>query len=113
MEVHGTRFSTSRRRLIPALIVAAAMVVVAAALVRAQPARFDDVVRFADRAIVERTAAGGVVIREWRRRDEIELEIAAVGERCRGLREHDCRGDRRCQDCSLHWNLLRSAGVKV
>ena len=45
MEVHGTRFSTSRRRLIPALIAAAAVVVAAAVMVKAQPARFDDVVR--------------------------------------------------------------------
>ena len=43
MEVHGTDARTSHRRLLPALTVAAAMAV--AAVVNAQPARFDDVVR--------------------------------------------------------------------
>jgi HEAT repeat protein len=43
MEVLGTDARTSHRRLLPALTVAAAMAV--AAVVNAQPARFDDVVR--------------------------------------------------------------------
>jgi len=43
MALHGTDSRTSRRRLLPALVVAAATV--AAAVVNAQPARFDDVIR--------------------------------------------------------------------
>jgi HEAT repeat protein len=45
MELHGTRFKTSRCRLLPALAVAAATFVAATAGIGAQPARFDDVVR--------------------------------------------------------------------
>jgi hypothetical protein len=40
--------------------------------------RFDDVIVLADRAIVERPAAGGVVIRERGRGNEVEAEVPTI-----------------------------------
>ena len=80
MEVHGTRFSTSRRRLIPALIAAAATVVAAAAMVKAQPARFDDVVRNLRNPDPKVRLAAVKLLREARYPEAIVPVSALVGD---------------------------------
>ena len=80
MEVHGTRFSTSRRRLIPALIAAAAVVVAAAVMVKAQPARFDDVVRNLRNPDPKVRLAAVKLLREARYPEAIVPVSALVGD---------------------------------